>query len=534
MLEKLSSYLLDSSLVDYTVGVVVESLRDRDNFVKKQRATLALAFFEGILDPAIEAERPQIEIFSRYNAAFQDADIADAILKAHPDAPSADQTQSRNHDLTATHRVLTLPDTLDVIFSHISTLTKSTRETLRAAALTSVSMHYAAQLRLWKYPRDLDTVEQQVRFAFGVSLTSAFGEGLGVHVERLRIRVSKGAWNTRLVTKIVELCPSVADLTLHWGDSDDGSETVTNVHVSWLTEILAHLPNLSHLTLAQFSFPIATNLTIPSNAILPFTRLNTLRMFGFGFCWYFDAIGRGIGSNLTTFKIGRNALFMITPAQITFIASKLTSLTTLHFDGPLELYQLRLFVETSPGLENVEITTSAMDDRDDIYMANIYAIIADLPTVKEVWLTAPARPTQIIQLAKSSSRLEAFTFAVVDGEEESAVKAALIELITAKRATLRRISDCDGFKLSADDQFVEVLARAAELEWMDLTFDPERVAVSDTAIEKLLTSCSRLRLSDGLTALAAGKPLYEENYKAAFERAEEERDKELEEDVLAN
>lgn len=70
MSDKLSPYLLDTSLVDYTTAVVLESLRDRENAVKRKRASSALAFFEDILDSSKEVEKAQLDIFSKYSTAL--------------------------------------------------------------------------------------------------------------------------------------------------------------------------------------------------------------------------------------------------------------------------------------------------------------------------------------------------------------------------------------------------------------------------------------------------------------------------------
>jgi hypothetical protein len=70
MANQLTPYLLDRSLIDYTDAVVFESLRSGDDATKKKRATLALEFFENILDPVTKEEKDQLHVFSKYQAAL--------------------------------------------------------------------------------------------------------------------------------------------------------------------------------------------------------------------------------------------------------------------------------------------------------------------------------------------------------------------------------------------------------------------------------------------------------------------------------
>ncbi|KIM35698.1 hypothetical protein M413DRAFT_327191 [Hebeloma cylindrosporum] len=529
MANQLTPYLLDRSLVDYTEAVVFESLRSCDDSTKKKRATLALEFFKSILDAVIKEEKDQLDVFTKYHAALDDLDIAKSLLETQPDRPSVDNKQVDAFDLTPAQQVLTLPDTLDVIFSHISTLSKSTRDTLHAGSLTSISFHYAAQLRLWRRPRDLDTVEQQVRFAFGVAISSALGESLGQQVKRLRIRLMKGAWNARLVSKIVELCPALVDLTLHWGDAVDGSEQVTSDNVRWLFETLGRLPSLRYLHLVQFSAAdIAAGITVPDGAHIPFSQLEELQLYGFH--WYWDAIEQGVGSKLKSLDLGLGTL--VTSAQLVVIARKVTSLTELRLGRPVELDHIRLFTETAPALERVEITS--FDERDDAYVSELYSIVTGLKDLKEVSLSPPAGPAQIIQLAKSPSPLEDVWITVQENSDEEAVKAALLQLLTAKKSTLKKVYELSSVNLGVSDQFVEALAACPGLEKIGINFDAAGTTVSRAVVEKLLTQCSRLTLTDGLETLVAGNALYEEKYKQDMARAQQAEDEELSEDLLGN
>jgi hypothetical protein len=100
--------------------------------------------------------------------------------------------------------------------------------------------------------------------------------------------------------------------------------------------------------------------------------------------------------------------------------------------------------------------------------------------------------------------------------------------------TFERISECACFRLSADDQLVEALAEIPSLERTDITFDPELAKISDAAVEKLLTQCNHLGLTDGFNTFVAGKSLYEKKYKAFFEKIQATEEEQSAEDILAN
>ena len=339
----------------------------------------------------------------------------------------------------------------------------------------------------------------------------------------------RGACNARLVSKIVGFCPALVDLTLHWGDSVDGSEQVTNDTVHWLAEVLGRLPNLKYLHLVQFSAPnIVANITIPDNAHVPFSQLEELQLYGFH--WYWNAIERGVGSELTSLDLGLGTLIAAT--QLVAIARKVTSLRELRLACPVELDNIRLFTETAPDLERVEITS--FDERDNAYVSELYSIIAGLKNLKEVSLSPPAGPAQIIQLANSSSPLEDVWITLQENQEEEAVKAGLLQLLTAKKATLKKIYELSSMTLGVSDQFVEALAACPVLEKIGISFDGPRTTVSTAVIEKLLMQCPRLALTDGLEMLVAGNAHYEEKYKQDMERGQQAEEEELSEDLLGN
>jgi len=214
------------------------------------------------------------------------------------------------------------------------------------------------------------------------------------------------------------------------------------------------------------------------------------------------------------------------------IARKVTSLTELRLACAVELDDIGLFTETAPGLERVEITS--FDEQDDSYVSGLYSIMARLKGLKEVSLSPPAGSVQIAQLAKSSSPLEDVWITVQENQDEEAVKAGLVQLLTAKRATLKTIYEQSLMKLGVSDQFVEALAACPALERIGIDFDASRTTVSAAGIEKLLTQCPRLTLTDGLETLVTGNALYEEKYKQDMERAQQAENEELSEELLGN
>lgn len=66
----LTPCLLSESLIEYTIGIAKDALREPDGIAKKRRAELALSFFTDILDPSIDEERRQLDIFRSYRTAL--------------------------------------------------------------------------------------------------------------------------------------------------------------------------------------------------------------------------------------------------------------------------------------------------------------------------------------------------------------------------------------------------------------------------------------------------------------------------------
>ena len=431
-------------------------------------------------------------------------------------------------DLTPAQRVLSLADTLDVIFTHIPLLTKSDRDTFHHAALTSHAFHGASQLRLWRRPRDLDTVEQQVRFAFGTAISGAVSDSLGLYVKRLRIRIVKGGWNFRLVEKIAALATGVVDLPLHWGDSVDGQEPVTSALVASLNTTLSSFPNLKHLYLGKFaSTPeVEGELNFPSGAHLPFSKLESLQLYDFH--WYWQAIAAGLGANLKTLDVGYGTL--IDNDQLVELSEKLTSLTTLRVgSGILEVRHIRVLVERLPSLEHVDITNYS--EVDDEYVVAAIPVLASLEKLKVLDFNGAIGSTQLKVLENSAAPLEEISLKV---KVDSQVAEILEKLLTAKRETLKAVKiSCEDKSIVPSDKLVHALAGIPNLERILIDFDDSQ-QLSSTSIGALLKQCPKLELTDSLEVLVLEDPLYENEYRARLEKERDQDIEEMGEDILGN
>ncbi|KAJ3501319.1 hypothetical protein NLJ89_g9392 [Agrocybe chaxingu] len=512
---QLSAFLLDSSLIDYTTAVTGEALRSAaDSAIHEQtkkRAAHALEFFLNILDPSIDEEKKQLETFKSYHAALNDPSLASTVVQGLPIPQGNDKK------------------TPSTPYSHtFPLLTKSDRDTFHSAALTSQSFHNATQLNLWRRPRDLDTVEQQVRFAFGTAISGAISDSLGQYVQRLRIRIVKGGWNFRLVEKIASLTPGVVDLTLHWGDSEDGEEPVTASAVASLHKILSSLPNLRHLYLAKFAYtpPVEGDLAIPAGAEIPFTKLESLRLYDFH--WYWQPISTGLGATLKTLDIGYGTV--VKADEIAALSAKLPSLTTLRIGaGQVDVPHIRKIVENIPSLEHIDITN--YNDVDDEYVAAAIPLFAGLRDLKELSFNGPIGSLQVELLAGAPAPLQEVSLKLKGGDE---VLGALEKLLKEKHTTLKIVAIAfEGDAPRPTDKTVEALAGIPLLESVLIDFDPSH-QLSSSSVDGLLKQCPNLVLTDHLETLVQGNALYEKEYKAKFEKARDEAIKESEESVLGN
>lgn len=476
----------------------------------------------------------------RVTEPFSDESIASEVLASlpKPEPAPVDAVQSTDvFNLTPAHRVLGLPETLNLILSHISPLSKPGRETYKAASLVSRSFHHASQITLWSIPRDLHTVEHQVRFAFGASISIALSEPLGNHVKRLRIRRIWGGWNDRIIHTIVKVSQGVEDLTLHCGDVEDGGDLITPAFVLSLHTILNSLPKLRTLNLCKYSYTPVLDFEpdIPADAHVPFANLESLTLYGFD--WYWPAISKGLGANLKSLDIGLAT--RLTDEQLLRLSTQTTALISLVLSCSITLRILQSFVDNAPGLES--ITVNRFGDIDDTFTNGFFAAIIQLPNLKAISFNHPVGNRQLTVLQQSSAPLTQIDIKIQEDTPEAEVNQWLTELIKAKRQNLTKFGvSFEGSELlKPTDALVTALAGCPQLKalYIDAADAEEGVVglgVSASVVESLLRSCPNLRLTPFVESLVTGNEVYEKEFKQKMEAVERELELENEEDILGN
>ncbi|KIK03266.1 hypothetical protein K443DRAFT_676939, partial [Laccaria amethystina LaAM-08-1] len=539
----LTSFILDQSLIDYTLLATRDALTKSDGAaaaLAKKRAIPALEFFTTLLDPSIEQEKVQLDAFKKYLAALDDESIASEVLASLPKPQPApvDAVQPTDvFNLTPAQRVLGLPETLSLILSHVSPLSKPGRETYKATSLVSRSFHHASQITLWSIPRDLDTVEHQVRFAFGASISIALSEPLGNHVKRLRIRRVKGGWNDRIIHKIAKVSQGVEDLTLHCGDVEDGVDPITPTFVLSLHTILSSPPKLRTLNLCKFSYTPVLDFEpdIPADGYVPFANLESLTLYGFD--WYWPAISKGVGANLKSLDIGLAT--RLADEELLRLSTQTTALTSLNLSCSITLRILQSFVNNSPGLES--ITVHRYDDIDDALTNGLFAAVIQLSNLKTISFNHPIGNRQLTVLQQSSAPLADIDIKIQEDSPEAEVNQWLTELIKAKKQTLTSlgISFEGSDLLKPTDALVTALAGCPQLNslYIDAADAEEGVVglgVSASVVESLLRNCPNLRLTPFVESLVTGNEVYEKEFKQKLQAVERELELENEEDILGN
>ncbi|KAF9523404.1 hypothetical protein CPB83DRAFT_910664 [Crepidotus variabilis] len=511
---QLTPYLLDKSLLQYTHRCTEVALAPNATSPDRIRARLALEFFVSLFDPAVDSERKCLETFKNHLVALNNGNSTKI-------APLSDLSISpSSNKLSSVQQVLSLPDTLSEILSHISPLSVDGRTTFHSAALVSRSFHYAADKTLWKTPRDLDTVEQQVHFAFGAAISAALGESLGNQVRGLRIRRMSGGWNERLIVKIAQLCPQVDTLLLHCGDVEDGEDPITQDFVDVIHTVLSSLPNVEDLSLVKFSYtPPVGQLKLPKDAHVPFRQLVSLRLYDFG--WYWPAIRQGLGFSLKSLDFG--LLPQLSSEELISLARQ-TSVVNLAMSSALELEPLREFVFKGL-IEHLHI--KQFFDHDEKYAEELISIAtASLSSLKAFTLSGVEVGRHELELFEAfHGPLEEIGVQIREDVSSEDAIGMICRLVKSKRQSLKVIQiDFEGtFELKPTEELINNLADCPVLERILIPF-ASTTGISSTSVDALLKRCLKLELTWSLESLCEGNELYEREYKMKLELKESDDD----------
>ncbi|KIY51474.1 hypothetical protein FISHEDRAFT_70706 [Fistulina hepatica ATCC 64428] len=473
---------------------------DDDTHANVDIASLALEFFVSLLDESNPAVKEKLTLFKDCLDALDRGSLRTSVLarlgpscESQPRSVLTPETCTKVTHLSAAQQVLQLADLLYIILTYVDSI-----KTLHAITLVSRTMHRLAQVLLWSYPRDLDTIEQQIRFAFGASIFGALSEPLGLRVKRLHIRrLPKGA-NDRLLIKIAQLCPHAEDVMLHWGDTDDGShgtDPVTPEFLLTLDSFLSALPHCTDLSLLDYSYTPELDFTptFSPNAHVPFTRLRSLWLYGSSF-YLLPIVMRGVrGSGaLQHFDIGYGMSFE--NESLFDLTAHLPALRSLSIACETSLEELRAFADGSPLLEDVVI--NRLDDPGAEFVTAAVSLLVRLPALRAFTSNLALKEVNLRNIAACAEPIEslAVTVSVDAGVED--VDDALSELVKAKRATLRILS------------LIKSLSSRSALEQMRIDCEgppPEASA----ALDALLKNCPKLGFSPELKRLMGGNIMFE-------------------------
>lgn len=468
--------------------------------------------------------------------ARSDPTLAPSVLSNLPAKSKTGASAERDHiqdaHLTPAQRVLNLPDTLDLILSHLPPLSTARRVTLHASTLTSRPLHYASQNLLWSRPRDLNTVEQQVRFAFAVAISSHSGRSLGDLVQRLAMRWVVGGRNGRLIERIATLCPGVREVLIHWGDTMDGIDEITPSSISTLHTVLSSFRNLTHLELCKYSWQneIGFDPEYPPGSELPFSKLEFLRLDGFTYYW--PPIARGLGPTLKTLWIGSNTL--LDDGELLGISRKCTSLTTLNIRGYVTIEDLRSFVSHAPDLEEISTSQSDVDGNQDL-AAGFIPAVAQLQRLKSISFNGYIDVGRLAVLAGSPCPLEEITIVLAEGSTDGIYESAIRELVMSKSRTLKFLSvefeASDPTPTITSDALVSAFATCPHLEYICLELDhtPHVTPPAAATVDTLIRNCPRLVGTPWLEELVEGNEVYEKRFRS--KEGEEYRYYESEEEL---
>ncbi|KIY51979.1 hypothetical protein FISHEDRAFT_70216 [Fistulina hepatica ATCC 64428] len=514
------NYLLEETILNFTTATTRAALEGVEN--QRKTASLALQFFVSLLDESNPAEKEKLILFKDCLHALDDSSLRPGVLtRLGPCEPqphsvlASTKPRTQFIHLSAVQQVLRLADLINIILSFVDST-----KTLHAMTLVSRTIHRSAQARLWSYPRDLNTIELQVSFAFGASISGALSEPLGLHVKRLHtLRLPTGE-NDRLLVKIAQLCPHAKDVRLLWADTgydSDEMAVVTPELLFTLDSFLSALPHCTNLSLENYyHVPLDFTPTFSPNAHVPFTRLRSLHIQGFSF--YFPIIMRDVreGGVLRHLEIGMNTFDTFQQESILDLATHLPKLISLHIlsyiVNEMDLEVLRGFVEGSPLLEDVAISNVGVPGPE--FITEAVSLCVSLPALRAFSHALPMEEVDLRHIAACACPIEFLDLNARVNAGVEGVDDALCELINAKRATLRELwvnfetSEGPSYLFVPSVRLIQSLSGCPALEKMCILFSGPPPDAS-AALDDLLKNCPNLGFSPELEVLMRGNPTFE-------------------------
>jgi hypothetical protein len=428
-------------------------------------------------------------------------------------------------ELTAARQVLQLKDTLDLIISHIPNETRTGRRTISSASLVNRSFRESAQKALWSAPIQLDTVMQQVQFAFGCYLTLARGKGLGSQVKDLSIRWPAAEGNFRVLRAIAFCCPNVTALLIRRGNTGD-KDRLTSESIASTHSFLSSFPHLRKLEMCKFSYTpsVKEKFDLHPDAHVPFSKLDYFRIFGFSWLPYWPAIANGLGKTLTHLVFHDEG---VPSEEITFLADKFPNLLSLELFRDVDLPTLRTFFATAKKLKRVGLNLPIWEGGPGAIDGAIDAL-ASLIYLEDIHICHYLSIEQVYALASCPHPLKSFSIQLDDPDEVplKLYENCIVAILEKKKTTLTHVCIMSRGSLPPTIALVKALASLRHLVMMNIWFSAPLEPLPSFEVDALLTSCENLEWSYALDVLTKGNFLYEKRYKERLER--DTRDKKAE------
>jgi hypothetical protein len=554
----LTSCLLDPSLHSIANALIhAAMLNQAGNEEVAARAAAASEFFVDILDRNIPAERRLLELYESclkalrhgvfpsslrsFNTSFdlwyhQGQMLYIETLKSEElrkvsvplgSSPAIELSETSGSAFTATHQVLDLKDTLDLIIFHIRNETHSGRKTLCIASLVNRSFRQSAQAALWSAYIELSTVEQQVSFAFGCFMSFSRGEDLGSRVKDLRIRWLSAEGNLPVLRVIASRCRNVTALLIHQDDFRDPEDWLSLESIASIHSFLTSFPSLKQLGLCKFSYTpnYDEKILLPPDFQIPFSKLDYFRVQGFSWHPYWPSIVQGLGKSLTHLFLHDNG---ISSEEIASLANKFPNLIHLTMTPDIDLPTLRTFISTARSLKTVDLNLPFWEDRPGAIDGAIEAL-SGLSDLEDIEIRRRLSISQVYALGDCPHPLKSFSLYLDDEVPPESYEDSIITLLEKKKTTLTQVYiDCGHTRtIPPTMALVNALASLPQLVNIAIDFSIPSEPLPSFVVELLLTNCKNLIWTDALDVLTKGNSLYEEQYKERLERGRDKKEDEF-------